>query len=113
MEPSYLNTALEDADTRALLLNTLSIHDLLIKSDGIVCKLIQAMHKMPKTPMQCGSCVSAFCKCHYYNVILSEFRTKEITSAPLGLITVHVWPINSQNTDQPDQNDRTLKAPCI
>lgn len=43
---------------------------------------------MPKTPMQGGSCVSAMWKCHYYNVILSEYRTKEITYAPLGLITV-------------------------
>lgn len=43
---------------------------------------------MPKTPMQGGSCVSAMWKCHYYNVILSEYRTKEITYALLGLITV-------------------------
>lgn len=67
-------------------------HDLLIHKDGImhIKPILQpeAMHKIPKTPMQCGSCASAMCKCHYYNVILSEYGTKEITSAPLGLISV-------------------------
>lgn len=38
--------------------------------------------------MQGGSCASAICKCHHYNIFPIEYRTKEITSAPPGLITV-------------------------
>lgn len=38
--------------------------------------------------MEGGSCVSAICKCHHYNIFPVEYRTKEITYAPPGLITV-------------------------
>lgn len=75
----------------ALLQQTLSI--LTIHNNGFMCTsepfcILKQCTKMSKTPTQSGSCVSAMCQCHYHNVILSEFRTKEITYAPLGQITV-------------------------
>lgn len=102
MEPSYLNTALGDAEHHALVslhaFSCLHICGFTAMRNGPMCAWGPFCRCTENTRQGGAACQPCACVCHYYNVIL-WIQDKGNYFCPAGPDSCAVWPLKNRSTD--------------